>query len=389
MQLKACAAIVLALQLLVSAQTVDRNRDEGTSSIPASNVAGNGNITAFATGAGTYSQSGLGILPAVGAQVGVTDILELYGKFIPYTGRGIGPIEAHLQLTTPANDKLRFFGAALFAELFLSTQQDTLSASSANGKPQYDSYPAASLVMDLDWLSLVNWFPVKTYLKLGMVDNPDLLFRYDQMTAVAAVEWKAFAHSLFANAGLAFYREKAGRTTPGDASYSQSYAWVEPGCRYRFFSRYSLLGSFKMTLYQNLKSTNPLNPELFNISVRIEAPLFFRETNSEAIRTLIFLKQRKEKAVESVAGMPGTTVSKPVAKLGILGASGTDSDTLGTFDFARERDDLVKRREETQRKMTEIESILVDIDKRDSLETRGAAAGMRAQDSTSRLRDRQ
>jgi hypothetical protein len=389
MQLKACAAIVLALRLLVWAQTVDRNRDEGTSSIPASNVAGNGNITAFATGAGTYGQSGFGVVPAVGAQVGVTDIMEVYGRFIPYTGRGIGPIEAHLQFTTPANDKLRFFGVALFAELFLSTQLDTLSASSANGKPQYDSYPAASLVMDLDWLSLVNWFPVKTYLKLGMVDNPDLLFRYDQMTALTAVEWKAYEHSLFANAGVAFYREKAGRTMAGDVSYSQSYAWVEPGCRYRLFSRYSLVGSFKMTLYQNLKTSNPLNPELFNVSVRIEAPLFFRETNSEAIRTLIFLKQRKEKAAEPIAGMPGSTVSKPVAKAGILGAAGTDSDTLGTFDFARERDDLVKRREETQRKMTEIESILVDLDKKDSLETRGAAAGMRAQDSASRQRDRQ
>jgi len=139
-----------------------------------------------------------------------------------------------------------------------------------------------------------------------MVDNPDLLYRYDQLTVVSAAEWKAFAHSLFVNAGLAMYKEKATKGQRGDAAYSQQYAWIEPGGRFRFFSRFSLVGSVKMSLYQALKEKNPLNPELFNVSMRIEVPIFMRETNTEAIRTLIFLGQRKEKNAEPSAVAPAS-----------------------------------------------------------------------------------
>jgi hypothetical protein len=362
---KAAGVLAMLLFLSASSQTVKRSRDEGTSSIPASNVMGNGNITAVVAGGGSYSYAGFSAFPAVGGQVGITDIMELSGSFVPWTSRGIGPIEAHLQITTPANDKLRFFGAALFADLFLSTRQDTLSASTAKGKPEYNSYPAASLVADLDWLALLKWLPIKIYLKLGMVDNPDLLYRYDQLAVVSAAEWKAFAHSLFVNAGLAMYKEKATRDNPGDAAYSQQYAWLEPGGRFRFFSRFSLVGSVKMSLYQALKEKNPLNPELFNVSMRIEVPIFLRETNTEAIRTLIFLGQRKEKNAEPSAVAAGEPAGGKAA--GIVGMSGNDPDTLGTFDFSQEREELIKRREETQKKMADIEKMLVELNKADSL----------------------
>jgi hypothetical protein len=370
--------VVLLALFSVSAQTVLRGRDEGTSGIPASNVMGNGNMTLSIAGGGSYRLTGYSAFPVVAGQVGITDIMELSGRFVPWSSGGIGPIEAHLQFTTPGSDRLRFFGAALFADLFLSTREDTLGPSAAKGKPDYNSYPAASLVADLDWLAAINWLPVKTYLKLGMVDNPDLLFRYDQLAALAALEWKGAAHSVFVNAGLALYRQKAVRDIPGDASYSQRYAWMEPGGRVRLFSRFSLVGSFRMTLYRALKDKNPLDPELFNVSLRLEAPVFLRETNTEAIRTLILLGRAREKSSDSAA-LPAASAAKS-----IVGPAADSADMLGSFDFARERAELIKQRADTQRKMADIEKLLSGLDQLDSSSANpGAAALQHAPDSAS------
>ena len=381
--MKITFAVLLLALFSASAQTVLRGRDEGTSSISASNVMGNGNMTLSIAGGGSYRLTGYSAFPAVAGQVGITDIMELSGRFVPWVLGGIGPIEAHLQFTTPANDKLRFFGAALFAELFLSTRQDTLEASASKSKPEYNSYPAASLVADLDWLAVVKWLPIKTYLKLGMVDNPDLLFRYDQLAALAALEWKGAAHSVFVNAGLALYKQKAAKDIPGDASYAQRYAWMEPGGRVRLFSRFSLVGSFRMTLYRVLKDKNPLDPELFNVALRLEAPIFLRETNAEAIRTLILLGRAREKSGDSGA-VPAASVEKS-----IVGPAADSADTLGSFDFTREREELIKQRADTQKKMADIEKLLVGLDQADSLPAKPANAGAAAPDSASKPRVKQ
>ena len=362
--------IVLLFYCLTMAQSVTRNRDEGTSSIQASNVLGNGNITAFLTGGAGYSADGFVLAPCIGGAVGITEIMELTGQIVPVSTHGMGPIEAHLQITTPANDKLRFLGIAVLAELFLSTAKDTLSQTSAKDKPNYNSYPSASMVVDLDWLAWKKWLPVKTYIKLSLTDNPDALFRYDQIALMSAIEWKMFQHSLFCGVGTAMYKEKQSKTFAGDQRYVQRYAWIEPGARYRLFSRFSIVGSVKMTLYQAVKDKDPLNPGLFNASLRLEAPIFFRETNTEAIRTLIFNELKKEKKPAAVAeGALNMSNGKNLLdSIFLPGMGGSpDVDSLGTFDFSRERQDLIKRREDTQNKMAEIEKLFIEIDKEDSL----------------------
>jgi|WetSurMetagenome_2_1015567.scaffolds.fasta_scaffold00479_19 hypothetical protein len=360
---------VLLLLALASAwpQTVRRGRDEGTSSIPASNVMGNGNFTLSLGGGGEYRLLGYSVYPEVGARVGITDIMELSGGFVPWLSGGLGPIETRLQFTTPANDKLRFFGAALFVELFLSTRQDTGRPGASKSRPEYNSYPAASLVADFDWLAVQKRLPLKTYLKVGLVDNPDLLVRYDQLAVLAAAEWKGMAHSLFINAGLALYREKASKTAAGDASYGQRYAWIEPGGRLRLFSRFSLVGSIRTTLYRALKDDNPLDPELFGVSLRFEAPVYLRETNAEAIRTLVLLGHAGETTGDS-APPPAAMVVR-----NIVGAVGDTLDTLGSFDFIKEREALLLQRADTQRKMAEIEKLLAGLDQSDSLTAAGGA----------------
>jgi hypothetical protein len=366
----ALSAVVLTAYLTAPCQTVKRGREEGTSCIGASNVMGNGNITALVTGGGGYTLDGFMLEPTVGGRVGVTDIMQLSAQMVPISSRGIGTIEAHVQVTTPANDKLRFFGIALFADLYLSTMQDTLGQATAKEKPEYNSYPSASVVMDLDWLAVKRWLPLKLYLRAGMDDNPDLLYKYNQIALSGAIEWKMYEHSTFINAGISMYKEKAfpAKGVYGDSWYGQKYAWVEPGARYRLWSRVSLIGSVKLTLYQDVKEKNPLKPELFNASLRCEVPIFFKETNTEAIRTLVFMERRREKTVETATpGVPaGENLLRDVSAL-------SDEDSLSSFDFTRERENLIKRREETQKKMNEIEKMFEEIDRADSLKRQGMA----------------
>ncbi len=355
--------LVLIACVCIFAQSVKRNRDEGTTSVRASNVLGNGNISAFLSGAAAYSRNGFALAPIVGASVGITDIMELYGQLVPVTAKGIGPIEAHLQITTPANDKLRLLGLALSADLYLSTAQDTISGT--KDKPEYNSYPSATLLFDVDWLAYKKWLPLKTYVRFSLVDNPDVLYRYDQIALASSIEWKMFQHCLFASAGMGLYKEKQTKIRAGDDTYGQKYVWVEPGMRYRLFPQLSVLASAKVTVYQDVAGKDPLKPELFNVSLKLEAPVFFTETNTEAIRTLIFMEQKKEKKVDAIVKTTNHATDKNLMEGIDLPELGQDS--LESFDFNQERQDLIKRREETQKKMADIERLFVDIAREDSL----------------------
>jgi hypothetical protein len=162
--------------------TMKRGRNEGTMTIPASNSIGNGNITVYAGGTGDYGAIGSSADPTLGICIGISDIIQMSGKMAFTDFKGLGTSELHLQLTTPENDRLRFFGCALSGDLYLTTAIDTINATAASGKPDYNSYMLPSGIIDLDWLALYKAFPLKTYAAAGMVDEPDLLFRYDQLS---------------------------------------------------------------------------------------------------------------------------------------------------------------------------------------------------------------
>ena len=366
---------ILAFLVFAQGQTVKRGRNEGTMGIPASNVLGNGNIDFFLASAARYSLGGFTVDPAIGAQIGISDMMQLSGQFIPIARKGLGPIEAHLQITMPGNDNLRFFGAALRADLFLSSAQDTLSRTTQKDKPQYNPYLLPSLIVDADWLALWKSFPVKTYYAMGMVDNVDLLARYNELYFKFAVEWKMYQHGVWLGAGAGLYQEKSTRISPGDGGYNQNYFWIEPGGRYRLWNRLSVVGSVKLTLFQNVKDNNPLNPELFNASVRLEAPLLFKETNSEAIRTLIFMEGKKESKPDSLEKKiaSGKSLLTDV-NISIVGLQ----DSTDKSDFLEEKEAIKKRREETQKKMDEIEKLFMLLDKDDMVKTSGQTDGSAA-----------
>ena len=93
-------------------------------------------------------------------------------------------------------------GLALLADLFLSSTQDTLSQTAQKDKPEYNPYLLPSLIADADWLALWKSFPVKTYVAAGMVDNADLLTRYNELYAKVAFEWKMYQNSLYFCSGM-------------------------------------------------------------------------------------------------------------------------------------------------------------------------------------------
>lgn len=344
---------------ILSSQSIARARNEGTLSIPASNVLGNGNILAH-TGIGFgYGGNSLNLSPTIGGTIGVGGILQVSGQVEPFSleKKGLGLLEAHLQATLPGNDHLRFFGIGARADLYLSTSLDTLQETTDSDKPDYNPFLFPSIVVDLDFISIWNGFPLKAYMFASMADNPQLLHRYHQIAVAGGLEWKMYQHALFANVGAGFYKEKASRITPvGDSRYEQMYLWVEPGARYRFFRRFSLVGGFQFAVSRKLKEVNPLSPSVAGLTVRLEAPVYFRETDTEAIRSLVFIQRQKDEAVVTKTEGTPEFYQHMAASMDAIG------DSTETFDYSRERQDLIRRRKEIQQKMEEIERLFEGID---------------------------
>jgi hypothetical protein len=364
---------LLLIFFITECQTVKRGRNEGTMNIPASNVTGNGNLDVMLESATGYSRNdGFVFAPAIGAQIGFSNMMQLSGRFVPITKTGLGPIEAHLQITTPDNDNLRLLGVALRADIFLSNTQDTLSATTQNDKPEYNPYLLPSLIIDADWLAVFPSIPVKTYICAGMADNVELLSRYNELYLKAAFEWKTCQHSLYVAGGGGFYQEKQTKTTPEDKSYKQNYFWVEPGARYRLWNRISLLGAIKLAIFKHVKENDPLEPELFNFSIRMEVPILYKETNTEAIRTLIFMKTIKGKQPDSLDKKisAGKTLLKDV-NASLLGLQ----DSTEKSDALEEKEEIKKRREDTQKKMDEIEKLFMKLNEEDNIRTDSIPAG--------------
>jgi hypothetical protein len=94
------------------------------------------------------------------------------------------------------------------------------------------------------------------------------------------------------------------------------------------------------------------------MSIKIEVPLFFRETNTEAIRTLIFMERKKEKKIDSFEKRVATGKNLLNDMSASLMGPG---DSLETSDPDL-KDSMKKRREETQNKMDEVEALFRQLD---------------------------
>ena len=353
--------IAVFLCILLSSLTygqIKRGRNEGTFNIPASNVLGNGNIIVSAAFAGSAAPSGIRLDPGVYLNVGIADIMQLSGKTSFTNFRTLGTTEGHFQLTLPGNDHLRFFGIAASGDLYLSTEMDTLSGAAISGRPEYHAYIRPSIIADLDWIAKNKSLPMKTYAMFSMADNPDLLYLYSQLSFRLGAELKLNKNSYSIDFGAGFYKELQRDETAytGDDTYRQQRFWIEPAVRYRLFDRYSLLGAVRILLLQRVKSERPIEPTYLRISAALDVPLLFRETNTEAIRTMIFVEKHKQVQPNAIDAS---------VKKGVSLESESDLDLEGLNLSTQEEEseeEVLKRREEIQKKMEEIERLLEDIE---------------------------
>lgn len=340
-------------------KTVKRGRNEGTRFIPASNVMGNGNITAYADLGGMLSTNALEGNAEVGASIGIAGLLQfnIQTSFINFTR--FGPTEAHLQATLPGNNRLRFLGLALVGDLFLSTSLDTIDETADATKPEYNPYPLVSAVVDLDWLARPKQLPIKTYVSFGLADNPRFLYEYNQIAVRSGIELKMYQHSLYFDAGVGMFKEKKTELSE-KPKYDQKYVWISPGGRYRLRNRFSLLANFRCTVYRDIdekKRNNSLNQlDWLSLQVKFEAPIIFRETDTEAIRTMVFIEKKKAEK-EAQQYTEGAEFEKKInTKFEKTLSDLKEEDE--TFDYKKEKDSLVKRREQVEAIMEEIEDLL-------------------------------
>jgi hypothetical protein len=355
---------LILCSILLAESTVKRGRNEGTLNIAASNVVGNGNITLTTGSYGDYlrfgqrhDSAGFRINPTLGLIVGISNILEFRAQTAFTNFSELGTSEAHIQFTTPGNDRLRFFGIALCGDLYLSTSPDSIGSSAAAGKPEYNSFMKPSATLDLDWLALFKSFPLKNYFHFSMVDDATLLYSYDQLSFIAGGEWKMYDNSWFVDVGAGFYKEKTNGRYKGDSSYAQQQVWFEPGLRYRLFGQFSVLCGFRVTVWQKLKELRPLPSTMLQGAVRLDIPLLFKETNTEAIRTLVFMEREKVEKKNTITtsfeqGKRVETALEKDLKSLELKSDIPDSD--------QEKEEM-KKREEIQQKMDEIEKLLEEI----------------------------
>jgi hypothetical protein len=358
----ALAAVIGSALCPSTATAVDviRERSEATFYCDASNVAGSGNIMLFANVGGWANAVGGSIDPVIGGQLGIGGIMQFraQGSFPAFSKVGLA--QAHLQITAPGNDRLRPFGAALVGDLFLSTAMDTFSRTSTADKPEYSPYLRGSFLADIDWLAVYPWLPLKTYFNVGLADEPELLDRYFQMCGKIGLEWKLPQNSIFCDAGAGLYRENPRKFYAGDNRFEQYYVWLAPGGRYRFFNRFSVVGATRVLVFQHLKQTNPLHPDIFSAELHIEAPLFYRETNTETIRTLVFMEREKEKqkSVADAAKKSGKTGPEKGYMTDIDNAFKEFGDSTAASRENQADATAKKQREDIQKKLDDIEQML-------------------------------
>ena len=335
------------------AHDVRRGRNEGTLNIPASNVPGSGNIAVYGLTRGGVGIDGMKTGLYMGGSIGVAEIMKLSAQGSLPQFSGIGPLRASMQVTLPGNDKLRFFGVAARADLYLSTIPDTVGGEARPGKPDYHSFIRPNLIVDLDWLSLFKWLPLKLYVKGSMVDDPELLHAYNQLSFNAGAEWKMYRHSFFVDMRYGFYKGVRRGSIAADRSYEQSLLFLEPGVRFRTRNNLRILAGLRILAHDVLKDDDGLRPSNITLTLGLEVPLLFRETNTEAIRTLMFKEQRKGSETED---------DTEIVDLGeSVRAELEEFDDEADLDIRRE-EQIQRRRVEIENTITEIEELLRELD---------------------------
>src|SRR3989339_345731 len=280
---------LLFLCLQAEAQ-IKRSRAESMPDIQASNTIGLGDIwlASYASMA-ALSRSGVRMEPYLALGFGLASNLSIFAGAVPFDGgvkQIIGKGDAHLKLTWPGNDNLRLFGAAVQVDLVLSTEQDTVSEGQNSKRPSYAPKAGFTLVLDADLIKRMPKLPLKAYFNFSTIDNDRLLVQFQQLSFRSGLEYKGPRNSFFLGLRFGFYQpviRQAGEPAP---AYDDNVLLLMPGYRYRLGNRFSAVGSVALALSGTERPGSDFYYERFNLRMGLEFALFYRETNTEAIRPM-------------------------------------------------------------------------------------------------------
>jgi len=293
-----------------------RSRSEGIPGISASNTLGTGNIW-FGAGTKMFMQT-IGVqkdlsnfsgndsnssvekdfivVPHINGTIGLTGFVQIEINSIPYDGKKIGLTMASLKLTIPGKDNLRYFGLAGKLNVALATEENVFTT--LEETPAFDPILTFTGIADVDFIKKHPSLPLKLYFNYSNHDNFKLHNIYQQHHAGIALEYKDNNGSLYLRTGAAFYKEKKTIPNPSpDPDFRSPLFDMGLGIKKRFKEGIP----FVLSADINFDPVSPLgflDSELhkpFQIDLTIKIPVFYKETNTEALRSLIYSEQLRLK----------------------------------------------------------------------------------------------
>jgi hypothetical protein len=322
-------------------------------------------------GPGNKLQRDLRMVPVVGGTIGLANFLHLDLSSIPWDGEKLGASTARLKLTTPGNDNLRTFGLGVSLNATLSTEEDIYSRGETT--PGFDPLLYFTVMADLDLVKSMERHPIKAYLNYSNLDDHTLARAYDQHQFVLALERKGARRSWHVRMAAALYKPLPTKFSPNPAD-----AWLPAGFELGLGYRAAI--SDRITMAGEL-SLDPFHPIRFydkevgkppRLQVEVSAPLFYTETQAEAIRSLIFNERERQRLRRLAARSPG---SKPPARdsagaraagqlrlddLSLEGRKAADSKDLfkGVFEEEGGEEDVGEKRKQIRSQLKQIEELL-------------------------------
>ncbi|MFH0921235.1 MAG: transporter [Fibrobacterota bacterium] len=290
-------AALLCLMAPVQGQ-IKRSRAESIPELTASNTVGYGDVwSQSALSVIVRKQSGAKVEPYQAVGFGLAQNMSLFGGVVPFDGglkQLIGKADAHFKITWPNNDNLRLFGFALQGDMVLSTEMDTTGSGTDTSRPAFLPQIGVTILADADLIKLWPEVPLKVYLNWSLIDDDRQLTQYHQQSIRFGAEWKGERHSVYLAVKTGLYKRVTGDAVVDNAAgYDETVVSLMPGVRYRVLSRFSITASAFFTPVARLLPGSRLDYAGVAFKAGLEFPLFYRETNAEAIRGMIFLERKK------------------------------------------------------------------------------------------------
>ncbi|MBF0432288.1 MAG: hypothetical protein HQK83_13470 [Fibrobacteria bacterium] len=251
----------------------------------------------------SFSKRDYYLTPYVNAVVGLTSFMHLEVSSIPWNGQKIGVTSAVLKMTLPGNDNLRVIGFAGTANVTLSTEENVVN--SQKETPSFDPVISFSVLADADLIKWYPAFPAKLYLNYANFDDVRFHNYYNQHKVSVGFEYKGEKESYYLKSGLAVYLEKSEELSATvNLDGSTGITHFGGGYRKRFVGihPFTINVDFEFDLLSPFGFLDDVLHKSPLLSFNIQTPVFYKETNTEALRSLMYAEQARKR----IAAAPAT-----------------------------------------------------------------------------------